>query len=301
MKNKGKRKTGRPVGWDDELWERRFAELCDFREKFGHVRVPAYWRGNRSLGRWLAYQRQQGREGKIQEDRGKRLAAMGVEFERITEPFVEGLDLGLERMLARLSSYRERYGHVGVTPKRDRLLHKWIACQRSYRKTGTLKKYRRELMDAAGFPWKPVDYRWEEQFVMLCAFKKKHGHSSVPCRWMEDKVLGRWVAHQRENHRAGKLLAEHRRKLDAIGFDWVIDSRPKRWSHSKTVDDQMIQLRVYKARFGNTRVPKEWSEDRSLARWVKEQRRLFREGRMPEERKRKLDALGFEWEVKKRG
>ena len=73
MKKKGKRKTGRLVGWDDELWGRRFAELCDFREKFGHVLVPANWRGNAALGRWLAYQRKQGREGKIEQDRGKRL------------------------------------------------------------------------------------------------------------------------------------------------------------------------------------------------------------------------------------
>ncbi len=579
MKKKGKRKTGRLVGWDDELWGRRFAELCDFREKFGHVLVPAKWRGNAALGRWLAYQRKQGREGKIEQDRGKRLTEMGVKFEYIKEPFVEGLDLGLERMLARLVAYRERYGHAGVTRKRDAALYKWIACQRSYRKAGTLmeyrrkrmeevgfpwepvdyrweqkyvqlcdyktrfghtnvpsvwrenkvlghwvvhqrkkqregtlsaeyrrrlkklgfcwefkeilvpeldeymermlarlvayreryghvgvtptrdralhawianqrtyrrtgvlKEYRRKRMDEAGFPWKPVDYLWEEKYVQLCNFKERFGHTTVPCQWKENKVLGRWVEHQREKKRKGKLLTDHcqrlekigfsweigevhveeqdayledmlarlveykkryghfgvtferdpklhgwmlrqrgwrrqgslkeyrrkrmdevgfpwkavrpgweerfaelcafkakyghanvpckwkenrrlgdwtktqreywrtgkiteerKRKLDGIGFQWVADGKPKMESHFRTVDEQLIQLRVYKARFGNTRVPNGWSEDLCLARWVHRQRRLFREGRMPEERKRKLDALGFEWEVKKRG
>jgi hypothetical protein len=59
-------KKRKPVGWDDELWELRLAELIDFKEKYGHVGVLVNWRKNLALGRWLAYQRQQSRRGEIE-------------------------------------------------------------------------------------------------------------------------------------------------------------------------------------------------------------------------------------------
>ncbi len=221
---KQKRKA-RFVGWDDEQWNLRFGELQEFREKHGHMRVPDRWRGNMPLGRWVAHQRELYRAGKIEPDRAKRLEKLGMEWS-IPEAHVEECDLYLEKMLARLASYRELYGHDGVTRERDHSLARWIIRQRSYRNAGTLKNYRRERMDAAGFPWEPVDYRWEDQFAQLRKFRERFGHPQVPVKWKENLKLGRWVGHQRELHREGHLPPEYRRRLEEIGFRWDVPPIP---------------------------------------------------------------------------
>ncbi len=182
-----KQRKGKQVGWDDELWALRFEELREYREKHGNVLVPANWRGNAQLGRWLAYQRQQARRGLIEPDRWKRLEELGVQAEIIREPHVEEHDHLMAKMLARLAAYREHYGHAGVTPGRDHALWRWMSQQRVFRNIGKLRKYRREMLDAAGFPWKAVDAKWEEKFVRLQKFKERFGHTRVPGEWMRTR------------------------------------------------------------------------------------------------------------------
>lgn len=285
----GKRKL---VGWDDELWELRFRELVEFREKHGHTRVPAKWRRNPSLGNWLATQRQLGRRGQIEPDRGKRLAALGVEWE-IAETHVEEHDLYMEKMLARLAAYRERYGHAGVTPGRDRALNTWMNRQRIFRNAGTLRKYRRERLDAAGFPWEPVDHLWEERLVRLGEFKARFGHTRVPGKWKEDRSLGRWVEHQRVLYRQGTISADHRRRLKKLGFEWVI-AEPRVTEHDRTMEEMLARSVAYRKRYGHACVLR--SRDRALAEWIQRQRYYRATGTLKEYRRARMDAVGFPWE-----
>ncbi|MEO6787602.1 MAG: helicase associated domain-containing protein [Chthoniobacteraceae bacterium] len=221
MKEKRDVRAKRLPGWDDERWALRFAELQEFREAHGHSRVPARWRGNMPLGRWVVHQRELYRWGQIEPDRQKRLEKLGMEWS-IPEVHSGNDDAYMERMLARLEAYRKQYGHAGVTDERDHRLARWIVRQRSYRNAGVLKKYRCERLDAAGFPWEAVDCRWEEQFARLLKFRERFGHARVARQWKEDNVLGRWVAHLRELHRAGKVPPERRRRLDEVGFEWEV-------------------------------------------------------------------------------
>ena len=77
-----------------------------------------------------------------------------------------------------------------MAKSRDRALADWIESQRGYRKEGTFREYRRERMDAAGFPWEPVDYRWKEAFTRLRKFKARFGHTRVPGGYKKDRPLG---------------------------------------------------------------------------------------------------------------
>lgn len=290
QKLRGDRKQ---VGWDDEQWELRFAELKDFREVHGHVRVPVLWRQNAALGRWLAYQRQQGRRGQIEPDRGRRLQELGVEWEIIREPRVEEHDLYMEKMLARLAAYRDRYGHAGVTPGRDRALHLWIARQRIFRAWGTLRKYRKERLDAAGFPWEPIDHLWEEKFVRLVRFKERFGHTRVATEWKEDKVLGRWVEHQRARVRMGTMSSDHRRRLKKLGFQWELDE-PRVEEQDRHLELMLARLAAYRKRYGHACVLR--SRDRALAEWIQSQRYYRASGTLKEYRRKQMDAVGFPWE-----
>ncbi|MEQ1859602.1 MAG: helicase associated domain-containing protein [Chthoniobacteraceae bacterium] len=282
----------RHVGWDDELWERRYTELKEYRDEHGHVRVPVDWRGNVQLGRWLAYQRQQGRRGLIEPDRGKRLLKLGVEWEIISEPHVEEHDLYMEKMLARLAAYRERHGHTRVRREEDRALHYWIGRQRIYRNAGKLRKYRRELLDAAGFPWEAVDRSWEAHFVELAEFKERLGHTRVPRQWAENEKLGRWVEHQRLRGRRREISADQRRRLRTLGFQFRLgETRVE--EHDRKLDEMLARLRAYKRRYGHAGVLR--SRDFQLWQWIGSQRRYRASDVLRDYRRKRMDAAGFPW------
>lgn len=63
---------------DTAVWEARFSELREFREKFGHCRVPQAWKENKKLGSWVARVRNQKRKNKLKEDRIKALEDLGI-------------------------------------------------------------------------------------------------------------------------------------------------------------------------------------------------------------------------------
>ena len=284
----------------EELWELRFAELVEFQKQYGHTRVPARWSGNRSLGRWLAHQRDLLRLEELRRDRAERLDQLGAEWSQVLECF-DGKERYFESMLARFAAYREKFGDAEVSRAQDRDLAVWVANQRGSRKAGAMSEKRLAKLEEANFPWGKDFRTCDEQLIQLRVYKARFGNTKVPARWSEDAVLGRWVAHQRELFRVGKMPEKRRAALDSLGFQWVVRKpkirKEKRKVKTVPMGVHIEDLKKYQERFGDTLIPARWKENMALGRWVAHQRELFRQGRMPEERKRMLDDLGFQWEV----
>ena len=59
-------------------WERRLAELLDFRRREGHVNVPKGWPDNPRLATWVANQRRLIGSGALEESRVRRLEREGI-------------------------------------------------------------------------------------------------------------------------------------------------------------------------------------------------------------------------------
>ena len=114
----------------------------------------------------------------------------------------------------------------------------------------------------------------------------------VPRDHVEDGVsLGSWVKLQRSRFRSGLLSAEERDALEAVpGWTWEQES--VRW------EEGFARLRTFVDREHHARVPDRWIEDGfPLGTWARSQRRVFRDGRMPEDRIRRFDALpGWSWD-----
>jgi superfamily II DNA or RNA helicase len=65
----------------NDLWEEMFGALVEYKRLHGHCDVPAIWRKNPQLGRWVHIQRQFRKRNTLPEERVKQLSATGFRWE----------------------------------------------------------------------------------------------------------------------------------------------------------------------------------------------------------------------------
>src|SRR5438094_2713617 len=60
-------------------------------------------------------------------------------------------------------------------------------------------------------------------------------------------------------------------------------------------EDRLQELLTFRRMHGHVNVPRRWPNNRPLAHWVINQRRLIRTGKLSPERLRRLKELGVRW------
>lgn len=147
---------------------------------------------------------------------------------------------------------------------------------------------------------------WGEKLRALLEFKKTFGHCCVPSTVNNDQCssLARWVKRQRHqyklkiNGKASYMTNERIKLLEDCGFVWD--------SHHAAFQTRLLELYLFKARHGHTRVPGTYAANTKLATWCKYQRqqyRLFRQGKpsnLSLDRALDLERVGFEWRIARR-
>lgn len=179
--------------------------------------------------------------------------------------------------------------------------------------------------------------QWNEKFDDLVRFKIKYGHCCVPHTYSEDTTLvrqsqvrwcqelcnfcmflitlskfmsiqARWVKRQRYQYKlfmegtSGSTMTEERKSLLAeLGFVWD--------RHSEAWEIRYAELLKFLQEHGHTNVPSNY-ENAQLATWIKCQRRQYKmrweagaenkKTLLCDERIQRLEALGFEWELRSR-
>jgi len=158
------------------------------------------------------------------------------------------------------------------------------------RRRGTLSEGREKRLEALGVVWDVVDAMWEENIRALEAYRQRTGHCNVRHNDRNSDGLGSWLTTQRMKQRRGTLAAERVARLEAMGVVW--DPREAAW------DEQYERLRLFKEREGHCNVPKGDAANAELAIWVPKQRLLNKKGKLSADRVKRLEALGFVWDVK---
>jgi hypothetical protein len=285
----------------DARWERHFVELLAFHKQHGHYRTDRKIPEQRELANWISNQRSLQCKGNLRPDRQKRLEDAGLQW---TAP-----SLGWDRRYAQLVAFHKQHGHYRFSRKipEQQELAVWISSQRSLQLRGKLRPDRQKRLEDAGLPWKTLSLAWDRRYTQLVAFKNQHGHCDVPCRWPESPQLANWVHIQRQKRKHGTLKEERRRKLDDLGFTWVAQLRhgyfPASMKHrqeqfNQQWDAHFLALKQFKEQHGHCRVPRNSDDDSllySVSVWVITQRMLARRGLLSEDRRERLDTLGFEW------
>lgn len=167
------------------------------------------------------------------------------------------------------------------------------------------QSYKRQRLDEEGSRAEtPRRFRryqsdqWVDRFQELEEFRAKHGNCLVPHCYPENQQLAQWVKRQRyqyklkQMNRNSTLTDERQAALEEVGFVW--DSHRAAWS------ERYESLLKFVAKYGHTNVPSNY-EDKTLAIWIKCQRRQFKlymrgeKSTINSERIAMMNSLGFIW------
>jgi hypothetical protein len=215
-----------------------------------------------------------------------------------------------EDRLNELAEYRKIHGNCNVSKgnKAYSTLANWVATQRKEYKlyvdqmASNMTTVRIQKLEKLDFEWRVCVITWEDRLSELADYRKIHGHCNVPKAYMsKNSNLGEWIKTQRTQYRLhleGKtspMTAFRIQKLESLRFEW--DSYGAAW------EDRLRELADYREIHGDCNVPKVYSENTRLGRWVGNQRNNYRmhlEGKtspMTDFRIQELESVGLEWEV----
>ena len=132
--------------------------------------------------------------------------------------------------------------------------------------------------------------KWNEYYKMLVQFKLKNGHISVVPTDEQSEELCSWMNEQRKLFQEGALNEVNQSMLDMLGFIWYSADEESEW------DEKYELLKSYKEEFQtvNFQAPEEDSYY-ELSEWANQQRLLFQNGKLEEEKERKLKELEFDF------
>lgn len=223
--------------------------------------------------------------------------------------------------VSQLLEFKKQHGHVRV-PKRykdDPGLGNWVNKQRQqYRhyitgqKPCSLTKKKIEQLEQLGFSWNgnlsddqrdnhdtnegsSDDSDWWGHFrelqnyvssVTKQSFEPSSPGVSLSTLIPRQSRLGYWLRKQR----AAKLSMGQLTALDQLDPHWKLTFREFVW------EQRYQELQSYRVDHGDCCVSINYSQNRPLAHWVSNQRKLYNKNLLPPDRLQKLNAIGFVWD-----
>jgi len=269
-------------------WNERYKQLCDFKNRYGHCRVPSEFSDDISFGHWVTQQK-------------ARLGAKYTgKYSSLTKEQKQKLeDLGLEWTITKfVRNSNARVSKASSTPKNIVFdLNQWCSSLNLgfefYTKTESKK-----AKDDSNF------YRHLQD---LKRFKELYGHLNVPAN--VNKSLKCWIYNLRHSYKCkweGKgqciqLTNERLSALKEIDFEWETQ-KDVSWS-IKSFERRIDELKRFKETHGHFNVS--MASHKSLKLWIYNVRRAYKfknEGKsqpiqLTDERISALKEIGFEWEA----
>jgi uncharacterized protein (DUF2237 family) len=263
-----KEKEGSPR---DEVWKKRVEELIEYRETYGHCRVPFLYEPNKALGNWVSTVRTQytwrgqGKKTSLTDTRISELDSVGIVW-RLRTKKKEGLagDELWKKRVEELIEYRDTNGHcrVPVQYTSNKALGNWVSkvrTQYTWRGQGkktSLTDARISELDSVGIVWRlrtkkkegsPRDDLWKKRVEELTEYRGTNGHCRVPFVYKPNKALGWWVNKVRTQYtwrgqgKKTSLTDAHISELDSIGFVWKAGTKEKEGSPRDEVWKKRMQ------------------------------------------------------------
>lgn len=206
-----------------KIWNARFEELKAFKKQHGHFSVSR--KDQPKLFEWMQFQKQLKSEKKLSRERENKLHTLGFLWKGEVEKQKTAV---WDSRYAEFAIFRKKHGSRYILMIQDHpALYRWAMRQLHNKKKLSAPKIQK--LDAIGFDWNwhrsYFDVLWEERYLELVAYKRKHGHCDVPQGHASYASLGSWVNLQRLKKPSG----ERKSKLSALGFSWSGEILKNRW------------------------------------------------------------------------
>ncbi len=274
--------------WQSSVWYRNYETARRYYEANGSLEVPPHTKvGGIYLDQWIAAQRRAYRAA----EESRRLSAEQI---RLLE------SIGMRWCSAKEAAWQARYNAFfdyftshDTPPAADRLLAdgkpagRWLETQQKKQREGRLTE-RQEAALQRLCP-RPATEPWAEGYRHAQDYARQNGALFPPTgyRSPDGYELGKWVARQRQQYKAGALTDRQTEQLKALGMVW--SPKEQAW------ETMYRQAADYYAAHQNLDVP---ASETRLHRWIWTQRTACREGRLTEEQKNWLNAIGMRWQAK---
>jgi hypothetical protein len=138
-----------------KVWNEKYAKLRTFHEANGHFAVPMA--ADKSLHKWILYQRQREKHGKLLDERRQMLLSIDFKFQcnakHKEQSFTARQIQEWDVMYEQLVEFRRSHNHCRVPYNYDdnRALGYWVGTQRRDFKKGKIDPWRKGRLDHLGF------------------------------------------------------------------------------------------------------------------------------------------------------
>ena len=265
-------------------WQNNFLELQKFKKKHGHVNPPCSRSSEFNLlGDWCVKQRGSNRKGTLSQQRIDLLNSLDFDW--------DPKETDWQSNFLELQKFKKKHGHASPPCSRgseSSLLANWCVLQRKNQRKDKLSQERIDLLNSLDFDWDPLETDWQNNFLELQKFKKKHGHASPPTNSNKSNSFGSWCSEQRKSQKKGKLSQERIDLLNSLDFDW--DPLETDWQNN------FLELQKFKKKHGHASPPTNSNKSNSFGSWCSEQRKSQKKGKLSQERIDLLNSLDFDWD-----
>ena len=272
------------------LFEVDFQELLKFKEVHGHVDVPTM---DNYLGRRVNKYRTCYRKGTLSQEKIDRLTNIGFQF--ILKEIISWDDKFIE-----LKEYYKTYKTNRINSAISSSLYFWESKQRISNKKNKLNNEQVEKLNSINFEWEIKIFRtkkdkWEDRFEIFKIYWTNNYSLPIPKTHPEYEYLNNFIKDIGYDFRKNRLNDNRKNKLKEIKFDFNLLNT----SEKKEVQWDIFykKLKEIKEIQGDLNVP-QTEENKDFNLWIRNQRRIKRNGKLTEEKISLLNEINFPWSNK---
>ena len=260
-------------------WDETYGLLQKYKNQYGDCLVPTYFHyEDFKLGQWVGVQRQ--KKLKMSAERLNKLESLDFSWNKFSDSWLRSYQ-ALKEFHLREFHCKVPQGHIESGIK----LGSWVHGQRQ--NLNNLSEERLRLLNEINFLWDPLSSAWEEGLQALKKFQSRVGHCLVNRAHKEDGfALGGWVSRQR--NAKSNLSKTQIDMLNDLQFVWNVKEA--------TWEEGYAALSNFKNQHNHCDVPQTFKVNNfSLGSWVSRLRQS--QSQLTDERKKRLDQLGFSWNL----
>jgi len=287
-----------------EEWEKQFARLQETLRGAKDVMI-ALIETDEELFDWSVDQLERLAAKEMDDERQSKLRSLFPEsIKSLRAAPVKRWRTSFENYLAVSGAGNEGEHPQAVDASSRGKANRWAEQQRKLRKRGELEAWQISLLEGVEFDWRSLTVeermhaRWFANLDRVLAMQAEHG-IPIPDDVAQASGLKSWMTRMRKSYADGTLPPDIVRAFEEKGFE-LDAGAAHRARLERAWNEHYRRLKAYHRELGHAKIPASFAEDPDLGIWLSRQRERMRSGKIKEEKRRALEALGVKPHIERR-